>query len=159
MTYIAVTGHRPDKLGGYSNTDAHRAIRRHMRDFLGQAPDGELVLLSGGALGIDQFWIEVGLYLDLPIQVVMPFKGYDSRWPAFSQKIYKELLDKCWKIEYLFNEYKPDAYQLRNQYLVDNSDVLVAYWNGSSGGTANCIDYARKRKKIINIFDVNEIIK
>lgn len=158
MTYIAVTGHRPDKLGGYSNHEAHRAIRRHMRNFLLEAPEGELVLLSGGALGIDQFWIEVGLYLDLPIQVVIPFKGYDARWPESSQKTYKELLDKCWSVEYLFNEYKPDAYQLRNQFLVDNSDALVAYWNGSSGGTANCIDYARKRKRIVTVFDTNEII-
>ncbi len=34
--------------------------------------------------------------------------------------------------------------ELRNQYMVDSADVVIACWNGSPGGTKNCIKYAEK---------------
>ena len=157
--WITVTGHRPDKLGGYNNTDGHKAIRRHMRDFLEQAPDGELVIVSGGALGIDQFWMEVGLHLDLPVVAALPFEGYDSKWPAFSRKKYKKLLDQCWQVQYVCDSgYHPAKLQTRNEWMVDNSDVICAYWNGSEGGTANCVSYAIRQNKVLNTFNTDEII-
>lgn len=160
MVRVAVTGHRPDKLGGYDAYKNFKAIRRHMKDFLEQAPDGELILLSGGALGIDQFWIEVGLFLELPVIAALPFKGYDARWPEPSRKKYEELLAQCHEVRYIGTEYKPEVYQKRNEFLVDNSDVLVAYYDGSSdGGTKSCIDYAISRSRIINEFNPNDIIK
>lgn len=160
MVRVAVTGHRPDKLGGYNAFENFKAIRRHMKDFLEQAPDGELRLLSGGALGIDQFWIEVGLYLQLPVIAVLPFNGYDARWPASSRTLYAKLLARCEEVSYIGSEYKPDLYQKRNEFLVDNSDVLVAYYDGSSdGGTKHCIDYAISENKTINEFNIGDIIK
>lgn len=159
MVKVAVTGHRPDKLGGYNAIDNFKAIRRHMRDLLEQAPDGELILLSGGALGIDQFWIEVGLYLQLPVIAVLPFRGYNNKWPLSSQQEYDKLLEKCEDVIYTSTEYTPDAYQKRNEFLVDNSDVLVAYCDGSDSGTQNCIDYAIVKNKVINEFNIKDIIQ
>lgn len=160
MVYVAVTGHRPQKLGGYKAIDNFKAIRRHMRDLLTQAPDGELVLISGGALGIDQFWMEVGLHLNLPVIAALPFEGYDSKWPSFSREYYKSLLDRCWEVCYI-NEpgYHPAKLQTRNEWMVENCDVLQAYWDGSSGGTSNCVDYAMKRGRLVNVFDPNVIFK
>ena len=159
MVYIAVTGHRPDKRGGYRNDPAHKAIRRHMRDFLEQAPGGELVLISGGALGIDQFWMEVGLHLKLPVLAALPFEGYDSKWPDFSRQKYQKLLDKCDEVKYICEPgYNPGKLQIRNEWMVDNCDVLAAYYNGSPGGTKNCLDYAIHREKIINEFSTEDII-
>lgn len=160
MVKIAVTGHRPDKLGGYQAYDNFRAIRRHMRDFLDEAPDGELILISGGALGIDQFWMEVGLHLELPVIAALPFEGYDSKWPVTSRETYKKLLDKCHEVRYICEPgYAASKLQIRNQWMVDNCDSLVAYWNGTPGGTSNCIDYAISRDKIITEFNPDEIIK
>jgi len=160
MTRIAVTGHRPDKLGGYNADTNFKAIRRHMRDFLNQAPDGELVLISGGALGIDQFWIEVGLHLNLPVIAALPFEGYNSKWPLSSQKKYQELLDRCEEVRYICEPgYEAHKLQTRNEWMVDNSDAIAAYWTGVAGGTSNCIDYAASKNIPINIFDPNTIIQ
>jgi uncharacterized phage-like protein YoqJ len=159
MVKIAVTGHRPHKLGGYNATDNFKAIRRHMRDFLEQAPDGELCLISGGALGIDQFWMEVGLHMDLPVIAMLPFEGYDAKWPDFSRQKHKKLLDRCEEVVYACESgYEPWKLQKRNELMVDNCDVLTAYWDGTSGGTMNCLDYAGDRSKIINIFQLQDII-
>jgi uncharacterized phage-like protein YoqJ len=37
------------------------------------------------------------------------------------------------------------AMQRRNEWMVDRADKLVALWDGSWGGTFNCIEYARKK--------------
>ena len=42
--------------------------------------------------------------------------------------------------------------QKRNEYMVDLADKVIAVWNGSTGGTYNCVKYAEKcGKEIIRI--------
>ena len=156
---IAVTGHRPDKLGGYNNLEAHKAIRRHMRAFLEQAPDVELALISGGALGIDQFWMEVGIFLGLSVIAALPFEGFDRKWPATSRRKLDKLLDHCDEVLYVCEPgYHPNKLQKRNEWMVDNCSALVAYWNGTPGGTANCLDYAGVQGVQATIYNSDEII-
>jgi len=37
----------------------------------------------------------------------------------------------------------------RNIWMVDNCDFLISVWDGTSGGTKNCVDYAISKKKDI----------
>jgi uncharacterized phage-like protein YoqJ len=151
MTRLAVSGHRPDKLGGYDNEDKFRCIRRHMRSIIELFNEPELI--SGGALGIDQLWIETGLAMKIPVIAALPFEGYNARWPHFSRQKYQKLLDKCLEVRYISESgYSPQKLQIRNEWMVDNCDVLVAYWTGVPGGTSNCIDYAKKQNKPIMEF-------
>lgn len=39
--------------------------------------------------------------------------------------------------------YTRTCMQMRNQWMVDHCDALVAIWDGSSGGTENCVNYAK----------------
>lgn len=41
--------------------------------------------------------------------------------------------------------------QKRNEWMVDRIDELLAIYNGTPGGTKNCIDYAKKLGKPITI--------
>lgn len=59
-------------------------------------------------------------------------------------------------------EYKPDykkngraATFIRNRRIVDDSDAVIAFWNGISRGTKYTIDYAEKKNKQIIIVDTN----
>lgn len=161
MAYIAVTGHRPDKLGGYNNEIAHSNIRRHMRGVLDEALRNldSVSLISGGALGIDQFWMEVGLDMDLPVVAALPFEGYDARWPFASRQKYKKLLDDCLQVKYICEPgYASAKMQRRNEWMVDNCEILVAYWNGTPGGTANCVKYARLKGRKLIVYNPDEII-
>mgnify|MGYP000852490524 CR=1 FL=1 len=36
------------------------------------------------------------------------------------------------------------AFDLRNRAMVDDCDLLIAIWDGSPGGTANCVEYAER---------------
>ena len=49
--------------------------------------------------------------------------------------------------------------QKRNEYMVDKADIVIAVWDGSSGGTGNCVKYAQKVGKSIvklNPVDIKE---
>jgi len=42
--------------------------------------------------------------------------------------------------------------QRRNEWMVDHSDKVLAVWDGSNGGTGNCVAYARSiGREIIRI--------
>jgi uncharacterized phage-like protein YoqJ len=47
--------------------------------------------------------------------------------------------------------------QKRNEYMVDNSDIVIAVWDGSKGGTYNCVKYAEKLGKKIIVINPKEI--
>lgn len=57
-----------------------------------------------------------------------------------------------------WEEFLPDhkkykhAYHHRNRLIAEASDVLVAFWNGTSTGTKYTIDYTRKLGKTVYIF-------
>lgn len=159
---IAITGHRPEKLGGYRPCMKHKILKGHMewnlKNFQ-QAPINDIILISGCALGIDQWWMETGIKLNLPVIAAVPFKGFDSKWPISSQKYLQELLDKCQEVKYICEPgYAAYKLQKRNEWMVDNCDLLIAYWDGSSGGTKNCWDYAVKQKKDLIRVDPNELV-
>ena len=58
---------------------------------------------------------------------------------------------KATNVTLVNKEYSATNMQLRNEYMIDNSDVLIAIWTGKRyGGTFNAIQYAiRKNKRII----------
>lgn len=47
---------------------------------------------------------------------------------------------------------------VRNRYMVDHSDTVLAIWNGEeSGGTWQTIKYARSKNKKIDIIHIDKI--
>jgi uncharacterized phage-like protein YoqJ len=44
--------------------------------------------------------------------------------------------------------------QVRNEWMVNHANILLALWDGSTGGTYNCIQYAMKKNhiEIINLW-------
>lgn len=154
MTKIAVTGHRLNKLG-YDDFAFHAKIKKHMLSILDQYEDP--ILISGCALGIDQFWMEVGLNNKLPVIAAIPFYGFDQVWPIEARQDLAKMLECCTELNYICNKSSRQAFQKRNEWMVDNADLVVAYWDGSSGGTANCVRYAWSKKKEVLRFDPKSV--
>jgi hypothetical protein len=50
-----------------------------------------------------------------------------------------------------WKKYGKSAGIIRNKDIVENSDIIFAFWDGKSKGTKNSIDYATKLKKEIKI--------
>lgn len=147
----AATGHRPDKLGGYGVESRLIAIAQ---DWIVKAKPEKVII--GMALGWDQAVGKACLAWGIPYIAAVPFIGQANKWPAESQMTYWRLLDKASSIVTISDgPYSAKAMQQRNRWMVDNSQSIVALWNGCiTGGTANCIKYAmKKRRPIENLWD------
>jgi nucleoside 2-deoxyribosyltransferase len=137
-----------------------------MRDHLTKLREehGEITIYSGGANGIDQFWMEVGHYLGIQVVAILPFPSFDKLWPESGRKHLRELLDRCQEVRYTHTDAeitdKATAVQAmmdRDLDLVNACDELVAYWNGTKGGTAHTVGFAQKAGKPVSIFNPDEI--
>jgi uncharacterized phage-like protein YoqJ len=150
VSICAATGHRPGKLGGYSPAVAAR-LDRLAEEYLSiMRPDR---VISGMALGWDQAWTRAAVRLGIPFDAAVPFEGQESAWPSTSQADYRALLTHATRVSVI----SPPGYaawkmQKRDQWMVDKCTRLVALWDGTPGGTKNCIDYATGRVEIVNLF-------
>ena len=149
---VAGTGHRPDKLGGYG-TDVTFKLRSLALNWLSDNEPERVI--TGMALGWDQALGWAAYDLGIPFTAALPFGGMEAKWPALSQQWYRDLLAKADEaIEVCPPGYAPWKMQKRNEYMVDNCDLVLALWNGTSGGTANCIAYAgQQEKEIVNLWE------
>lgn len=140
---VSFTGHRPDKLGGYKLPNpTYIKVCRDI-DWLLKELNPEKII-TGMALGVDQWAANIAHKLGIPFVAAIPFEGQESAWPESSQKTYR-LLRKLAAEEVIVSpgEYAASKMQVRNIWMVDNSDSLIAVWNGTKGGTGNCVEYAK----------------
>ena len=149
---VAVTGHRPNKLPeGYNGK--HLQIRQVLREHLDKLEVESLY--TGMALGFDQIACEVALGKGLHITACIPCLGQDSAWPRHSQIIYHNLISKIEAaggdiILVTEGEYTPNCMIVRDHYMVDNADLLIALWNGTDGGTYRTVEYAKEKKVTVD---------
>lgn len=149
---IAATGHRPNKLYGYDLREprwvalAHK-MRRFLKDMLAQ--HGKLRCISGMALGVDQLFALVALKLrdegaDIVVTSALPCRNQNTVWR--SDEYWRDIMQRA--DEHVFvhdGPYTQSCLQERNEWMVDRADLVMAVFNGTPGGTANCIRYAEKR--------------
>ena len=69
-----------------------------------------------------------------------------------------KILGKANKITVVNDHYFSACMLVRNRYMVDHSDTVLAIWNGEeSGGTWQTIMYARSQNKKIDIIHIDKI--
>ncbi len=161
---ICFTGHRPKGVPWGYNENAQSCLKfkRYMKELLIQKIDeGYTYFIVGMALGIDMIVAEILLELkgeyDIIIECAIPCLNQESRWIKHQQIRYMDILNKCEKITYVSNiEYTNECMQKRNEYMVDNSDLVVAVWNGTPSGTLNTINYAKSKNKNTIIIDIDD---
>lgn len=145
---IAATGHRPNKLGGYNQPALDRLIAGAIRYLEEQKPDK---VISGMAQGWDTAWAIAALGLKIPLVCALPFEEQFCKWPIEPQLLWAEIIGKASEVVFVnrgdFATWKMHA---RNKWMVDHCDKVCALWNGSAGGTMNCVMYAQKKNKPID---------
>jgi uncharacterized phage-like protein YoqJ len=150
---ICGTGHRPDKLGGYTTQASVRLFLLARNWLLLNRPER---VISGGALGWDQALASAARSLGIPYVLALPFPGFEDRWPKESKDFLYGLMVQASAVKYICDPgYAGWKMQKRNEWMVDHSDKVLALWNGvPGGGTSNCISYANKvGKPITNLWD------
>lgn len=145
---VAFTGHRPCKLPGRWGSN-HSELCIKITKLLISEDVGRVI--SGGALGIDQIAIRAAMYSGAYLTLIEPFPGFWKKWPIKKIEEYMHL-KYSWDegmITFIYanenEEYASWKMQQRNEMMVDRAEEVWAYWDGSKGGTANCVAYANKK--------------
>jgi uncharacterized phage-like protein YoqJ len=144
---LGITGHRPQTLGlDYSYESArYNKLRAIITEKFDELKPKQIV--SGMALGVDTYAVQVALELGIGYIAAVPFKDQECKWPIKAQKYYCQLLRMADDVVIVSEgSYSASKMHTRNRWIVDNSDALLAIFNEQPGsGTANCVEYAKTK--------------
>ncbi len=140
----AVTGHRPTKLfkvEPYSVANYNKLVA-FAKEVLANADPTKVTILSGMALGWDMAVAEACVDKGIPFVAYVPCRDQHKIWKSqYFQAKYLEILTYAKEVKILSEKYTHDCMQKRNEAMADDADVLIALWDGTSGGTGNMIQY------------------
>lgn len=128
---IAITAHRNIK---------DDQIVRHPLEKIYHQYNKNIELIVGGAIGGDTLAALWAVDYDVPFHMHFPY--------PYKDKVNRRLKKLAASLKELYTEYIGNwQFQKRNESMVDDCDILVAFWTGKKErcGTYNCIKYAREQ--------------
>lgn len=166
---VCGTGHRTDKFKWFNKYKSYienecapecvlikSMLEQEVRNLISNGYD---YFISGMALGFDTWLAECIIKLKnefphIKLEAAIPCYNQESVWPDKNDRDrYHNILKCCDKITYVSKDnYKPYYLIKRNEYMIDNSDIVIACYNGTEGGTRRAYLYAMNNGiEIINI--------
>lgn len=153
-TTACFTGHRSQKLPWAFNEKDERCLemKNTLRmELVNAIQKGYITFICGMALGFDMICAETIIelrneYPDIKLIGALPCRTQDRLWKDPDKTRYRRLLDQLDHIRCIYDDYVGKECMLeRNRYMVNNSSLMIALFNGQAGGTKSTIDYARKQ--------------
>jgi hypothetical protein len=152
---IGVTGHRDLADPGRAEADVNECLRATRDAFAAPETEVKFTVLSALAEGADRLVVHraFGVFGDAAtLQAVLPLDPEDYRtdFPSFDSKREFDILLAKARVRHPTpgTADRDEAYERAGRYIVDQSDVVIALWNGyrkgGRGGTSQIIEYAGK---------------
>jgi len=106
--------------------------------------------ITSVGLGVDLFAAETVLELkkehpQCTLECAIPYETPATWWTEKQRDRYFSIIEKCDKEALIQNHYSSDCFKICNEYMLRESDYLLAVWNGRRGRTATAISLARSR--------------
>ena len=150
---IAVTGHR----------DISKRTVESAKWWVSQIAQKypQSTIITGGALGTDMLVATLAIKAGLKSKVYLPFSfsTHTQRWNYASKANLRWVLERSEVRVVGGNRYSVKLYYRRNERMVDNADLVLAFWDGrEEGGTFGCMKYAEHcGKRVFDAFDREEL--
>lgn len=145
---VCFTGHR---FVPYTQTkEVHKRLREEIKNAYNH---GYRNFYCGMACGFDMMAATAVLSLqselhDISLFAVVPFRDQTTRWNEKDRERYDNLLNAADGMVVLSESYFPGCLLRRNDYMIEHSSGVIAYYNGEQkGGTA----YTCRRAKAMNM--------
>lgn len=122
-----------------------RAVERAVTEF------GCTTFYAGGAIGFDLLAAETVLrnqavHPELNLVLCVPYLGYNARFSPKDLKRYRAVSEGALETRILSDRYTPFCFSQRNRYMVDRSDVLIAYVRRMQSGSGQTLRMAKNRE-------------
>ena len=163
---VCFTGHRPQTLPfGFDETDIKCVnMKQKLTKKICELIENEDVIhfISGMAIGVDMICAEIVLelkseYTHITLECAIPCENQSDRWSEIYKQRYRQIISRCDKKTVLQKEYTNTCMHKRNEYMIKNSDIVIAVWNGTKSGTGYTVECARKNKKIIYVLNPDNL--
>ena len=162
-TTCCFTGHRPQKLPwGWSDSDLRLDrtsawIAEQLEDLYSR---GYRTFMCGMALGCDSIFADEVIRLrnrhpGVVLYGAIPCADQASKWNEKHKLRYAQLVDQCGVVKIFYDYYNSWCMSERNEFMVDNSSVIISCFLGSPGGTMKTLAYAMRKGLETRIFDLN----
>lgn len=148
MTIYAGSGHRDEKI--QDRELLRLAIHIELNVITPSA------VICGMANGFDLLLGDTALDLGIPVVAAKPWPTHSAR--VADRETYARIIKFAEEV-YVVTELEKEhptrtdiikAYYARNEWMVDNADEMLAYYNGDKkGGTFHCLSYAESQGKPI----------
>ena len=147
------TGHRTEKLPWRKDENDLRCLdlKEKISEALREAyHSGIRHFICGMATGCDMYFCEAAIALraehgEITIEAAIPWNRQAESWSEDLRRRHSRLVEDCDFITVVQNEFTPDCLMKRNHYMVDNSSMIIAAYNGKPGGTMSTMLYAMRR--------------
>ena len=149
------TGHRPDKME-LGEKEIKPLLEKAIDDAIA---DGYVTFITGMAMGTDIWAAEIVLERkkrnnELHLICALPHPNFESRRSMTEKMRFNQIIKNADLVKEINEHYFTGCYQVRNEWMVDRSNLVVAVFNGQKSGTKNTVDYAkRKGIRVMNILD------
>ena len=145
------TGHRPEKMKA-TEAEVKEKLSVAIKDAIAAGYD---TFLSGMAPGVDIWAAEVVLEMrraGVPISLVavVPYALFGLSKQYGDAEKYNDIVAQCTDVQMVSNCYHRGVFHERDRWLVDNSSLLIAVYNGTEGGTKYTMEYATKKGVTFN---------
>ena len=154
---VAFTGHRSCKLkvvdGDLFASDL--SLEEKLEIEIKNAIDcGYTTFLSGMAEGFDMLAAECVLrlkrdYPSISLISVIPFRNQNKNFSQVDKERYRTIIESSCSSIILNDNYFIGCYNVRNDFLIDNSSLMITNFNGTKGGTEYTVKRAIKRSRKI----------
>jgi len=145
------TGHRPDKME-FGEKEIKPLLEKAIDEAISK---GFVTFITGMAMGTDIWAAEIVLDRrkknnDLHLICALPHPGFESRRSFVEKMRFSKIIKNADLVKEINNHYFTGCYQVRNEWMVDRSNLVIAVFNGQKSGTKNTVDYAKKQGLTIN---------
>lgn len=170
---LCFSGHRPEgfhslAVNGFTDNDVVMCIQSGLYDLIYESiRDGYVNFICGMAPGVD-FWaaklvLEVSQRdfpgVEVRLIAALPFPGFTpaKTEPGISQ--FARVMQSAYSVATISSHYHRLCFALRNQFMVDHSERLIAAVVNYRSGTGQTIRLARERGVEVVLLNLDECVR